>query len=705
MGNDSELKVKITADSSGVQSGSESGADAFAQACSNIQNSVAGLNGVFATMAGFLTGALSIGAMKGAIDAAIHYNESIVQLSRVMGITTEEASSLAAAIKMVGGTTEEYAAMNMKLDKQVKQNSQTLNQLGVVTRDNNGNLLSQTEIFNNAITAMAKYKAGADQDLFALTVFGRSCTDAYKFQKLTNEVMKDGEKVAKEYGLTVGKDAAENTEKMAKEMRTLGIVSDAAKVQIGNELLPTITGLIAGLSDAGGAMVIITGPVKALVSLFEGLKFVIQELVTLIVGFGTAAKDLFGGLGAAIGKFMSGDIKGAYAAMKGIKSDIDTDMNTMGDQLVNNAQKTSDRLEKIWLGTQKKIKDAGAAKSGDMTMPDIKGNKQELADLEKMVDTKIAMAQRETDEKKHQLDRQYQLGQISAANQIAQELALDQELLKLEQSYFDQYRAIASKLPEQKQQIANKILQIEQKTNLAIKRDQEKLADENIKSWQGFLSPVTKQMTSALSQMLQGTMSFKQGITSIFQSILSSIESKIAQMVADWAAGEAAKLNWSKMFQQLMIAFGIASAEESTAAAETNAAELAVINVGKATSNTAEGATAVAAGAAEVSGVYGLITGPAAAAAYFGIMSPYIAAAAASGGFDIPAGTNPITQLHAQEMVLPAHLAEKVRGMTSGGGSTNISIHALDTKSFMSREGRKVIKGLVRSAQSMGLHR
>jgi hypothetical protein len=55
----------------------------------------------------------------------------------------------------------------------------------------------------------------------------------------------------------------------------------------------------------------------------------------------------------------------------------------------------------------------------------------------------------------------------------------------------------------------------------------------------------------------------------------------------------------------------------------------------------------------------------------------------ARGGFDIPAGLNPMTQLHEQEMVLPKEQAEAVRNMASGGGSSgiNINIQAMDGQS------------------------
>lgn len=58
--------------------------------------------------------------------------------------------------------------------------------------------------------------------------------------------------------------------------------------------------------------------------------------------------------------------------------------------------------------------------------------------------------------------------------------------------------------------------------------------------------------------------------------------------------------------------------------------------------------------------------------------------ASAEGGYDIPGTINPITQLHANEMVLPAKHADVIRNMADndgqqrggGGGAVNVSISA-----------------------------
>jgi hypothetical protein len=62
----------------------------------------------------------------------------------------------------------------------------------------------------------------------------------------------------------------------------------------------------------------------------------------------------------------------------------------------------------------------------------------------------------------------------------------------------------------------------------------------------------------------------------------------------------------------------------------------------------------------------------AAATAYSGALAYE---AVAERGYDIPAGVNPVTQLHAREMVLPANIADPLRQSLSGGGQNAGDVH------------------------------
>jgi hypothetical protein len=100
--------------------------------------------------------------------------------------------------------------------------------------------------------------------------------------------------------------------------------------------------------------------------------------------------------------------------------------------------------------------------------------------------------------------------------------------------------------------------------------------------------------------------------------------------------------------------------------------------------------------------------GAAAAALAFTAVEAYGNLASASGGYDI-GSENPLTQLHAREMVLPASIAQPLRqsiangsmsgdGGGGGGGTTNInhnwSVSALDARS---------VKGMLRSSRGQAM--
>jgi hypothetical protein len=74
---------------------------------------------------------------------------------------------------------------------------------------------------------------------------------------------------------------------------------------------------------------------------------------------------------------------------------------------------------------------------------------------------------------------------------------------------------------------------------------------------------------------------------------------------------------------------------------------------------------------------------PAGLAAQATALAAFVPVAAASRGFDV-GNYNPVTQLHAREMVLPATLADRVRNMTDAPGnatSIQLTINAVDGKS------------------------
>jgi hypothetical protein len=97
--------------------------------------------------------------------------------------------------------------------------------------------------------------------------------------------------------------------------------------------------------------------------------------------------------------------------------------------------------------------------------------------------------------------------------------------------------------------------------------------------------------------------------------------------------------------------------------------------------------------------IVGPVLAPVAAAGAFAAVMAFDVFSAA-GGFDIPAGLNPVTQLHAREMVLPAGIADPLRAsLAGGGGGGATNIHAdFSNASFGAGVQANQVKTMVVSA-------
>lgn len=81
-----------------------------------------------------------------------------------------------------------------------------------------------------------------------------------------------------------------------------------------------------------------------------------------------------------------------------------------------------------------------------------------------------------------------------------------------------------------------------------------------------------------------------------------------------------------------------------------------------------------------------------------------IAEASAEGGYDIPGGVNPVTQLHEKEMVLPKAQAEVIRGLAKNGGAggAGITINSSPQIHIDSRTDQQEVRRIVAIGVAQG---
>ena len=196
----------------------------------------------------------------------------------------------------------------------------------------------------------------------------------------------------------------------------------------------------------------------------------------------------------------------------------------------------------------------------------------------------------------------------------------------------------------------------------AMREADEKAAIEANKPFAGLVSSLESTWSGLIARIADGQMTLNSFLRSLFSGTFQAITQTLAQIGLKWVAQRTGLADLETAL------LGKQRAEEGAAAvasiASKKAEAAAVIP--------AEAATAAGGAASAVAGIP--IVGPALAAEAFAATMAMVMGglglASASGGYDIPAGVNPLVQAHAQEMILPAKYADVIRGLADGGGGS-----------------------------------
>lgn len=206
----------------------------------------------------------------------------------------------------------------------------------------------------------------------------------------------------------------------------------------------------------------------------------------------------------------------------------------------------------------------------------------------------------------------------------------------------------------------------------------EMLQDGGKNVWQ----EAQQQMGQAFTAMLTRAKSFRQAMGGLFSSIrqtfvqemvskpLAALAGRFAKEGAMWLANGTRQIAAQVATSSTVTGIKKAETTENVgmnaiqAAAEAFKAMAGIPYVGP--------ILAVGAAAAAMAAVYGLMSGMGGGGSSTTTTTTRIPSAA--GGWDIPAGINPLTQLHENEMVLPAEHAQTIREMAGQSGGDNSTI-------------------------------
>jgi len=711
----------------------------------SVRDSVSGMGGHFSTLlgtlgktqAGFvgLIGVAAVLAASKAVNATAQMTEGAMDLARVLGTSTNKAQQWRIALEDVGATQGDLEGAAKGMSRQLKENESGMQAMGLKTRDAAGNLRPMTDLLVDGIAVMNRHKEGADRAMAGQEIFGRGVDASSKLLLVNKEVMTEAERTMKEFGLEVGGNATSAwnefdaaTDRAGFGMK--GLVNTAGKI-----LMPVLTDLVKVFNTAMPlAITVVQGALGGLATAFHAIKNGVRVVWEVINAMVISVAEPIRAIAEAIGLAITGDFKGAGAAVKNIGDVISTAWGNAMNNMAESSQKTRDRIAAIWGADTEAGKPVGERGTDDYVDPKKgkgKGGKEKpeepgslmqyyefaLAEEKRFAAEKDALREyskqdeiaywqfllesqlihgkdrmaiskkvaelelqvmRENAKQRKALDAQalegqqqraldaveaarvesrgmFELGQITNQQLLEQERTFEEQRTEVRRQYLAARLAMIDpdRDPVAYEQINLQIEELERGHLMRLRQIQIEVmgnAQDNPISrvWQA----AQRSMETAITGMINRTMSLRQAMASLWGGIRQAIVGEIAKIMAAKIAA------WAKD------------------------RALALMEIGANAIRAGSGAAASQAGIPYVGPVLAIAAMAAIMAAVMGTKGSVPSARA---GFDIPAGLNPLTQLHEREMVLPAAQADAVRNMADSGSQATaqplqLHIHSPDAE-------------------------
>lgn len=742
--NDAELRIGANIDD--LKAATDKAVGEVRKMSDQMQSSLGSLNSAFQKIHGtFLafTAVLAGGAaFRTVINASNDWAIESGKLAKALGTTTEQASIMKVAMNHVGVESDTVISASQKLSRQVFTNGAAFEKMGIQVKDSSGNYRPMVDIMGEANTKLVEIKNPIAQNIAGMQLYGRAWAEVKPVLKLTAEQMEWAKQRAKELHLIVGPEGEAAAKAYQQQMRDLNLVGKSLEIQFGQMLTPVFVKLGSWMGQEAPAMgAIFRNVLLTVVAAGQSVYVVFQQvgegLGALAAMAVAALHGEFGKVGAMYDDYAAHSQKAANDLKKIWREaydlppmpaskfpegkDPDYDFSKGGGsgradrsrmavwetelaeakvafQKENDLREYSKQQElDYWQSILRNVRVSGDERIAITR----KSSELELEILKKARQQKIALEAEAINARERAFEDALQFEGQQAQQEFALGQLTKEQLLSLERQFEDRRFAIqqdaqAARIsallgdpnhdPVALQKLLDQMEEIYRQHAKRVAKIEGDVALNTKEEWDQLLSPISSAFEKSITGMIQGTQTLKKALSNIFQSILGEFVSLCVKMAARWAAMELAKTVETQKGSVLRTILEKMGLLQTAAAQVSTSATVA-------TAKTAEAAAVVPAEAAEAAG------GAASAVADIPVVGPALAAAAfaavmamvmgglrsASGGYDIPAGVNPLTQLHAQEMVLPAEQANVIRGLASSGGSTGGDVHvhisALDARS------------------------
>lgn len=364
---------------------------------------------------------------------------------------------------------------------------------------------------------------------------------------------------------------------------------------------------------------------------------------------------------------------------------------------------------------------------------DIRELQRRIEENELIISSKQTLAQRIYEIEMAQLQALFDAGKVSNFEKVQREKDLEDKLTAIKRIGLEERLDLETQLGKLTGEIGgiqtatNDLGALDHQKQVSDISQPKKLDDAQLKDFEDKFGGLTSRMSGlwdkGIQAMLNGTLTWKSAMNAIFtelaaEFIQNMVTAPLKKYMASLGPRLAAKLGLIKAETAAEVAGQTAQTGAVVAGetAKTTATGVGVFaRIGLKIMETIKSVMmsaweAMAKTMASIPFPLNIALGAAAFAGVAGIVGKI---ASARGGYDIPAGVNPVTQLHEEEMVLPKQHANTIRalgkslssggGIGGGGGSSEPPVYfsptiqawdSKDVKRFMKKHGRELAESL-----------
>lgn len=344
---------------------------------------------------------LAIGALlaggevfRQAVQGAAEMTEESVKLGRALGISASSAGILRESLDAGNTSQDEFVGAAKGLAKQLRENEEGLQAMGLKTRDASGSLRPLNELTLDGIKILNDYKSGTDRVIAAQTMFGRGFEMTSNLANMNAAEIKKVEEQMQSLGMVVSAESVAAFEAFDDAGDQAGLTLKAIGTTIGNALMPVLTDLANWFSIVGPAAVtVIRGAIGGLVATFHllttGVTVLWETLNALVITFTEPIRAM----ASALYHVVQGDFVSAAEELRNIPATIGDAWGNAFDKMSEKAESTRDRIWNLFVNGEKIAEPDSAGKGAGNLVKDKKDKKDGAKDQSLMQYYELALAE------------------------------------------------------------------------------------------------------------------------------------------------------------------------------------------------------------------------------------------------------------------------------------------------------------------------